>query len=89
MANELDQIGKMLGVHPADISAAIHSRNVRGAQGYDNHEMDANLGLSLEEQAEKAARLMHVADATAIHSYEPEHDADDLLSGCAIMVKDA
>jgi hypothetical protein len=30
---------------------------------------------------------MNVADATAIHSYEPEHDAGDPLCGRAIMVK--
>jgi hypothetical protein len=86
-ANELDQVGKMLSVHPADISAAIHSRSGRGAQGYDNDEMDANLGLDQKAREEKSARLMHVAEATAIHSYEPEHDAEDPLSGRAIMVK--
>jgi len=89
MANELDHVGKMLGVHPADTSAAIHSRSGRGrgAQGYDNDEMDANLGLDLKAREEKSARLMNVAGATAIHSYEPERDADDPLSGRAIMVK--
>lgn len=51
--------------------------------------MDAILGLDPKAREEKSARLMNVADASAIHSYDPEHDADDPLSGCAIMVKRA
>jgi hypothetical protein len=75
--------------HPADISAAIHSRNGRGrgAQEYDNDDIDANLGLDPKAREEKSARLMNVADTTAINSYEPEHDAEDPLSGRAIIVK--
>jgi hypothetical protein len=87
MSNEIDQVGKLLGVHPANISAAIHSPSRHPPEGYDNDEMDANLGLDSKAREEKSARLMNVADATAIHSYEPEHDAEDSLSGRAIMVK--
>jgi hypothetical protein len=59
MANEIDQVAKALGVHGADISAAIHSYRAqgRGAQGYDNDEMDANLGLD-PKRARKSPRVL-------------------------------